>query len=179
MHDIQYKRLEPSEIEPTKNLIREYVRWIGSDLSFQGIEEEVQHFPQKYEAPDGAFFVAVDGDVVVGCVGLKKIGDGICEMKRLYVKDAWKGRGIGKTLVNLIQREALKLGYRKMRLDTITGLMPAAIALYESEGFREIPAYVYNPIEGATFLEKDLEENVNGKSELRIKEHMDTIDYNR
>ncbi|MDR3259936.1 MAG: GNAT family N-acetyltransferase [Fusobacteriaceae bacterium] len=152
---IKYKKLDKQEIEDTKNLIKEYINWVDIDLSFQDIEDELKNFPLKYEKPYGAFFIAKNGDEVVGSVGLKKIESNICEMKRLYVKDKYKGYKIGETLVGIIIGEAQKCGYEKMRLDTLKK-MGMAQNLYKKYGFYEISAYVYNPIEGALYMERDL-----------------------
>jgi len=152
---IVIERLQKNDIEATKSLIREYIAWMNIDMSFQDIEEELARFPRKYEAPTGAFLVAKDGDTVVGCVGFKRIGDGICEMKRLFVKDAYRGRGIGRALIERIIREAEEYRYSKMRLDTLKR-MESAVRLYSAFSFGEIGQYVVNPIEDALFMEKEL-----------------------
>lgn len=136
-------------------LVRAYVGSLGFDLSFQAIEEELAGFPAKYAPPDGAFLLARSGGIPVGCVGLKRIGDATCEMKRLYVADAWKGRGVGRLLALGLIDQAQGLGYARMRLDTIDTMLPA-IALYESLGFKRIGAYVHNPMPGAVYMELDL-----------------------
>jgi ribosomal protein S18 acetylase RimI-like enzyme len=153
--DIVYGKLDERDIAQTKAMIEAYLRWIGIDLGFQDIEDELAHFPEKYKEPEGAFFVARDGDEVVGCVGMKPLGDGACEMKRLYVGDDHKGLGIGKRLVEIILAEAKAKGYTRMRLDTLRR-MERALGLYRAFGFREIGQYVENPIEDAVFMERPL-----------------------
>jgi N-acetylglutamate synthase-like GNAT family acetyltransferase len=149
-------KLKAPDIEPAKELVRKYVRSLNIDLSFQGIEKELEDFPAKYAEPDGTFLIAKDGDRIIGCVGLKRLDDGICEMKRLYVLDEYKGKGKGKELVSAIIEEAKVKSYKKMRLDTLEK-MNAAQGLYLSFGFHPIKPYVYNPISGAVFMEKNLE----------------------
>jgi len=152
---IVYREAAPGDMDGVRLLIREYLASMGLDLSFQGIEEELETLPGKYERPQGAIIVAEAGGALCGCVALRKIGDGVCEMKRLFVKDAYKGRGIGKELVSRIIEEGRAKGYRAMRLDTLS-TMKSALKLYGAFGFRETEAYVYNPIKGAVYLEKSL-----------------------
>lgn len=152
---IVIEELKAHDIQAVKALIQEYIEWMNIDMSFQDIEEELAGFPRKYEPPSGVFLVAKDGDQVVGCVGIKKIGDGICEMKRLFVKDTYRGEKIGYALVERIILEAERKRYSKMRLDTLRR-MKSAINLYIKSGFHEIGQYVVNPIEDAIFMERDL-----------------------
>jgi len=95
-NNIRISKLFLSDVEKTKVLIKEYLNWIDRDLSFQQIDEELNSFPGKYSEPNGSFFTAKDGEQVIGCIGLKKIQTDICEMKRLYVKDEYKGKGLGR-----------------------------------------------------------------------------------
>lgn len=152
---IVVRKMEAPDVGKTKELIQEYVDWTNLDLRFQNIDDEMAHFPRKYEEPEGAFFVAVDDDRVIGCVGLKKIGEKVCEMKRLFVKDEYKGLGVGKRLIETAIEEARVKKYEKMRLDTLKR-MDRALELYKRYGFNEIRQYVENPMEDAVFLEKDL-----------------------
>lgn len=152
---MRIERLAASDIEGAREIVREYVLSLSIDLAFQGIDRELEDFPSVYAEPEGSFLVAKDGNRIVGCAGLKKLEDGICEMKRLYVLDEYKGQGIGKRLVSRILEEGAAKGYRKIRLDTLRQ-MDAAQGLYRSLGFHEIPAYVFNPIEGAVFMERDI-----------------------
>jgi N-acetylglutamate synthase-like GNAT family acetyltransferase len=156
MPEIIYKKLEFPEVEETKKLILEYVRWLGVDLSFQGIQEEMKQFPHKYKEPDGAFWIAKENHQIVACVGMKKLEPKICEMKRLYVQNEYKGKKIGKKLIALILEEAREKGYQKIRLDTVPEQMLTAYELYRKFKFYEISAYVHNPMKGVKYLEKIL-----------------------
>lgn len=152
---IHIQKLQEADIKAAKELIKEYIHWTNEDLSFQNIGKELATFPDIYREPEGSFLVVKDRDAIVGCVGMKKIDNGICEMKRLYVKDAYKGMGIGKELVKSIIEEAKKKGYQKMRLDTLKR-MEKARRLYGQYDFYEIDQYVENPLKDAIFMEKDL-----------------------
>ena len=158
---ITIEKLSDDTVGDAKGLIREYLDWIQVDLCFQHVDEELERFPEKYKEPDGAFFIARDGAKAIGCVGLKKIGDRVCEMKRLFVLDGYKGRGVGTRLVEAIIREGEGKGYSRMRLDTLKR-MDKALALYRKFGFKEIGQYVENPIEDAVFLEKALSHEAEG-----------------
>lgn len=147
--------LKPHETEAVKALIAEYLHWIGVDLSFQHIEDELANFPDRYREPEGAFLAAKIEQQLVGCVGLKKIDSHVCEMKRLFVREEFRTLGIGKALVARILAEAEKLGYTAMRLDTLSW-MKNAVRLYREFGFYEIGQYVENPLPDAIFMEKML-----------------------
>lgn len=152
---LRYRKAKPADMDGIRGLIHEYMNTMALNLCFQGIDEELTSLPGKYSEPDGAIIVAESGGALCGCVALKKIGDGICEMKRLFVKDAFKGKGIGRELARRIIDEGRAKGYRVMRLDTLQSMKPA-LALYRSFGFRETEPYVYNPLEGAVYMEKTL-----------------------
>jgi putative acetyltransferase len=148
-------KLASSDVEAAKAIIHQYLLWLGIDLSFQNIVEELADFPGKYREPEGVFLVAKEGHTIVGCVGLRRIEPGICEMKRLFVVDSCKGRGLGDALVREVINRAREMGYLRMRLDTLS-TMGAAQSLYRRHGFVEIPQYTVNPLAGAVFMEKDL-----------------------
>jgi epoxyqueuosine reductase QueG/predicted GNAT family acetyltransferase len=143
------------DIETVTNLFEEYADSLGFDLCFQDFEEELSNLPGDYEPPEGCLMLAEHDGQTAGCVAVRKLGEGICEMKRLYVKPQLRGQGIGRTLAEAIIEKAREIGYARMRLDTVPS-MQAARALYVSLGFKEISPYRYNPIEGTAFMELKL-----------------------
>ena len=119
MGNILYKKLDnknKDEIEMSKDLIIEYIKWLNMDLTFQNIEDELNDFPLKYNEPDGSFIIAKENSIVIGCVGLKFLDKNICEMKRLFVNDKYKNKGIGKKLVEKIIEEAKNKNYNGERM---------------------------------------------------------------
>ena len=141
-----------SDTLAVRNLFVEYAENLGVDLCFQGFQEELDRLPGAYAPPDGRLLLAIDGDRAAGCVAIRKLGDGICEMKRLYVQPGHRGQGLGRRLAEAVIAEARAIGYRKMRLDSLTSLTEAA-GLYRSLRFVEIPPYRYNPLPDAVFME--------------------------
>ncbi len=139
-------------LQAVRRLFLEYADYLGVDLGFQGFQQEVDGLPGAYAPPDGRLLLAVDGDQAVGCVAVRNLGDSICEMKRLYVQPTYRGRRLGRTLAETIIETARAMGYRKMRLDTLTSLKEAG-ELYRSVGFLEISPYRHNPLPGAVFME--------------------------
>jgi GNAT superfamily N-acetyltransferase len=138
-----------------RSLFIEYVEWLNEDLAFQGFGAEMDGLPGEYSPPGGALLLArVDGSPA-GAVGLRPLGDGICEMKRMYVRAPWRSLKLGRRLAEDVIGAARRIGYRAMRLDTLERLT-AANALYRSLGFRRIEAYYHNPLEGVRFYELDL-----------------------
>ena len=129
-------------------LLLEYARGLGVDLSFQNFDEEVAHLPGDYEV----ILLARESGQLAGCVALRPLENDCCEMKRLYVRDEFRGRGVGRALAEAVIAEARSRGYARMRLDTLPS-MRAAIPLYESLGFTDIPAYRFNPVAGTRFME--------------------------
>ena len=146
----------PAELEETRALFREYQDWLGLKLCFQNFDEEVAELPGKYAAPDGRLLLARADGQIAGCVALRKLEEGVCEMKRLFVRDRFRGLKIGVKLLDRIIDEARALGYAKMRLDTFPPRMGKAVSLYEAYGFYEIPAYYHNPFGETLYMEKVL-----------------------
>jgi putative acetyltransferase len=146
----------PVDIQQVRQLFEEYAAWLGINLCFQNFDKELAGLPGDYAPPSGRLLLAVVGDEVMGCVALRKIGEGVGEMKRLYVRPAFRGRGLGRTLTEKVIAEAKQIGYASVRLDTLPAKMDQAIAMYRSLGFREIAAYYQNPVAGATFMELSL-----------------------
>ncbi len=143
----------PEDLAVVQALFRAYADSLGFDLAFQDFEAEMADFPGKYAAPSGALLLArLDGEPV-GAVGLRDLGDGVCEMKRLYLAPAARGHGVGAALVERLIEAARAAGYGAMRLDTVPGHHDAAIGLYRKFGFVDIEPYCHNPIPGARFME--------------------------
>jgi GNAT superfamily N-acetyltransferase len=146
----------PDDLAAARRLFQAYADWLGVDLCFQGFAQELATLPGAYAPPAGRLLLAKAGGDAIGCVGLRPLEPGICEMKRLWVAPGFAGAGIGRALALRIIAEARALGYERMRLDTIAPRMPAAQRLYASLGFREIPAYYHNPLDGVLMLELEL-----------------------
>ena len=144
------------DIETARTLFREYETWLGMSLCFQNFEEEMASLPGKYSPPDGRLLLAyIDGELA-GCIALRKLEEGISEMKRLFLRENARGHGIGNQLIEKLIEDARAIGYKKMRLDTYPPKMGKAVSLYESHGFYPIEAYYHNPHEGVLFMETDL-----------------------
>ena len=145
-----------AQITGARELFREYESWLGFDLCFQGFEDELRNLPGKYAPPEGRLLLAVADEKVAGCIALRKLENGICEMKRLYLREDARGLGVGNLLVEKLMAEARQIGYRKMRLDTYPPKMAKAVKLYESHGFKEIPPDYKNPHGETLFMELNL-----------------------
>jgi ribosomal protein S18 acetylase RimI-like enzyme len=139
----------------TRELFEEYARSLDFDLGFQDFTSELTNLPGAYAAPNGCILLAAHKEQIVGCVGLRRWDETVCEMKRLYVKPELQGLGIGRSLAQAILLKARVLGYKRMRLDTLSS-MRAANELYASLGFRPIEPYRYNPLPNARFFELTL-----------------------
>lgn len=143
------------EIETARALFLEYAAWLQIDLCFQGFDEELRPLPGKYAPPAGRLYLAeVDGEIA-GCIALRPFAIDTCEMKRLYVRGDFRGLGLGRKLAEAVIADAVSIGYKSMRLDTLP-VMGTAIDLYRSLGFKEIAPYRENPVPGALYLELDL-----------------------
>lgn len=146
----------PDDVAAAKALFLAYARSLDFDLCFQDFDAEIVGFPGKYAPPGGALLLAHKGDAPVGAVGLRDLGAGVCEMKRLYVPPQGRGGGAGRRLVSALIETARARGYRAMRLDTIPGHHDAAIRLYRSFGFSEIAPYYDSPIPKTLYMELTL-----------------------
>lgn len=148
--------MAPEQIETIRTLFTEYQRWLNFSLCFQGFDQELADLPGKYAAPSGRLYIADYNNKTAGCIALRPMKvDGVCEMKRLFVREEFRGRGIGKILVEKIFTEAKEIGYHTMRLDTLQR-METARALYKKLGFSIIPAYYNNPMDEVVYMELKL-----------------------
>jgi len=150
----------PQLIRMVRELFLEYSESLGVDLCFQGFAEELASLPGEYSRPEGRLLLMMDEQQAVGCLALRPIGHNVCEMKRLYLRPEYRGKGAGRTLIDTLIRAAREIGYERMRLDTLPS-MTKAIAIYRSLGFKEIPPYRVNPVVGASFLELNLSDHEN------------------
>ncbi len=142
-------------VREASRLFRAYAAELPITLDFQGFDDELASLPGAYAPPAGALWLAWSGDWAVGCGGLRPLGAGRAEIKRLYVDPAWRGQGLGRQLAGCLVASARELGYRAVRLDTLAG-MAAALRVYRELGFHPIAAYYANPHPGTVYLELDL-----------------------
>jgi putative acetyltransferase len=145
----------PADIAVVRALFGEYAAWLQVDLCFQGFAEELAALPGRYAPPDGRLLLAWSGDIAAGCVALRRLDADSGEVKRLYVRPAFRGQGLGRALTETLVESARRIGYGRIVLDTLA-CMPDARRLYADMGFREIPRYYDNPIPGTTYLELPL-----------------------
>ena len=149
----------PHEIEALRGLFREYAQALGVDLCFQNFDQELASLPGDYAGPNGALLLAIIDGRHAGCVALRPLDSAdypnAAEMKRLYVRDHFRGSGLGRELAEAALDAAREAGYSCVLLDTLDE-MEAARGLYEDLGFKEIPPYYHNPIAGAHYLKADL-----------------------
>ena len=143
----------PEDLEQVRGLFLEYGNSLGFSLCFQSFDEELRNLPGAYGPPHGRLLLARYADHAAGCIALRPLQAGICEMKRLYVRPGDRGRGLGQVLVESLIANARATGYERMRLDTIESAMKDAIALYRRIGFKEIAPYSDIPIESALWME--------------------------
>jgi len=146
----------PAQIEEARTLFLEYANSLNFSLCFQSFDEELQTLPGAYAPPDGRLLLAQGNGKTAGCVALRKIETDICEMRRLYVRPGYRGTGLGKKLVEELIVEARKIGYTRMRLDTVGESMKDAVALYRRLGFKDIAPYREYPLDGVLYMELDI-----------------------
>lgn len=155
MYEIKEVKTQ-KDIKAIQSLFLEYASWLDFPLCFQGFDKELATLPGKYSVPEGRLYLVTADGKDAGCIGLRKFSDGVCEMKRLYVRPDYRGTGIGKALVERIIEDAKAIGYQKMRLDTIKEKMGKAVEIYKEHGFIEIDAYYENPNPHTLYMELDL-----------------------
>jgi len=153
----------PDRVEQARQLFQEYAASLGFHLCFQSFDKELAGLPGDYAPPDGRLLLAEHAGKTAGCVALHKLSDGVCEMKRLYVRPEFRGKALGRALAERVIQEAREIGYIRMRLDTIVGQMDSAIALYRELGFQEVAPYRENPIVGAIYMELKLDVGAPGR----------------
>jgi putative acetyltransferase len=155
--NIQFANIQSGPaLEHVRALFLEYAQGLNFNLCFQNFQRELDELPGPYDLPHGRLILCEVDETPAGCIALKPLEPGVCEMKRLFVRPQFRGTRLGSKLAYYIISEARAIGYEKMRLDTIRGMMDNAIALYASLGFREIPAYYQNPIPNAFYMELKL-----------------------
>ena len=145
-----------TELGAVRDLFVEYAQSLGFSLCFQGFDKELAHLPGDYSPPRGRLQLALVDGQPAGCVGLHAFSGDIAEIKRLYVRPEFRGHRLGRQLADKVIAEAKKIGYTRLRLDTIEEKMRTAVAMYRAMGFREIPPYRENPIPSALYMELDL-----------------------
>jgi putative acetyltransferase len=147
----------PTQIAQARELFLEYAQSLGFSLCFQNFDKELAGLPGDYAPPEGRLLLAEYENQLAACVALHKLEPGICEMKRLYLRPQFRGKGLGRALAERIIAEARMIGYSRMRLDTVEPVMKDAVALYRNKlGFKEIAPYRANPIAGAMYMELEL-----------------------
>lgn len=146
----------PAQIAQARELFLEYAKSLGFSLCFQNFDEELATLPGKYAPPKGRLLLAEHEGRLAGCGALRPLEPGTCEMKRLYLRPAFRGKGLGHVVAEYLIDEARGLGYRRMRLDTVEPVMKDAVAMYRRLGFREISAYRDNPMAGTLYMELEL-----------------------
>ena len=146
----------PAQIAQARELFLEYAQSLGFNLCFQNFDKELAELPGDYAPPEGRLLLAEYEGQLAGCVALHKLDPQICEMKRLYLRQQFRGKGLGRILADRIIAEARQIGYERMRLDTVEPVMKDAVAMYRKIGFRQIAPYRANPIAGAMYMELQL-----------------------
>ena len=151
-----YQAESPQQIAQARELFLEYAQSLGFSLCFQNFDKELADLPGDYAPPDGRLLLAEFEGQIAGCVALHKLEAVICEMKRLYLRAEFRGKGLGRAMADRIIAEARTMGYQRMRLDTVEPVMKDAVAMYRRIGFREIAPYCKNPMAGVLYMELQL-----------------------
>lgn len=151
-----FQAQSPAEIAQARELFVEYAQSLGFSLCFQNFDQELAGLPGDYSPPKGRLLLAEYQGQLAGCVALRPKESGICEMKRLYLRPQFRGKGLGRLLAERIIAEARQIGYARMRLDTVEPVMKDAVAMYRKLGFKDIAPYCENPIAGALYMELEL-----------------------
>ena len=146
----------PAQIAQARDLFLEYEKSLGFSLCFQNFDKELAGLPGDYAPPEGRLMLVECDGQMAGCVALHKLDQAICEMKRLYLRPQFRGRGMGRALAERIIAEARQIGYQRIRLDTVEPVMKYAVAMYRKLGFKEIAPYCENPMAGALYMELEL-----------------------
>jgi GNAT superfamily N-acetyltransferase len=146
----------PTQIAQARELFLEYAQSLGFSLCFQNFDKELAELPGDYAPPEGRLLLAECEGQLAACVALHKLDSAICEMKRLYLRPQFRGKGLGHIVAERIIAEARQIGYRTMRLDTVEPVMKDAVALYRKFGFKEIAPYRANPMAGTIYMELEL-----------------------
>jgi putative acetyltransferase len=145
-----------TDMAEARELFLEYAKSLGFSLCFQNFDQELASLPGDYSPPEGRLLLAKHGEETAGCVALHKLQPDICEMKRLYLRPQFRGKGLGRVLAHAAIEEARKIGYKVMRLDTVEPVMKDAVGLYRKLGFYEITPYRLNPMPGTLYMELQL-----------------------
>ncbi len=137
------------------NLFQEYANSLNISLAFQNFDEELNIINSMYGSPTGCLLLVYDNELPIACAAYRKIGEDVCELKRMYIKSDYRRNGVGQEIMNILCTRAKLNGYKLMRLDTLDTMIPA-IKLYSNNGFYTIDAYYHNPNEGVVYMEKSL-----------------------
>ncbi len=146
----------PQQLSQARELFLEYAQSLGFSLCFQNFDKELDGLPGDYAPPEGRLLLVEHEGQLAGCVALHKLESGICEMKRLYLRPPFRGKGLGRALAERIIADARQIGYQRMRLDTVEPVRKDAVAMYRKLGFKEVAPYRANPIARAMYMELEL-----------------------
>lgn len=143
------------QLQDAINLFSEYANSLNISLDFQNFNKELGIINSMYGSPTGCLLLVYEKDLPIACAAYRQIGEGVCELKRMYIKPDFRKQGIGQQLVDLLCDKAKQNGYFLMRLDTLDTMLPA-LSLYRKNGFKAIEAYYHNPNDGVVYMEKQL-----------------------